>query len=30
MDDEFATIPWFHRIDLGNGVTTPGVDDTAT
>lgn len=30
MDDEFATIPWFHRIDLGNGLTTPGVDDTAT
>jgi tRNA (mo5U34)-methyltransferase len=20
--------PWFHRIDLGNGLVTPGVDDT--
>ncbi len=20
--------PWFHRIDLGNGIVTPGVDDT--
>lgn len=30
LDDDFATIPWFHRIDLGGGITTPGVDDTAT
>src|SRR5690606_26765214 len=29
-DDERATIPWFHRIDLGGGVVTPGLDDTAT
>ncbi|QDV36832.1 class I SAM-dependent methyltransferase [Tautonia plasticadhaerens] len=29
-EDELATIPWFHRIDLGGGVTTPGIDDTAT
>lgn len=20
--------PWFHRIDLGNGIVTPGIDDT--
>jgi tRNA (mo5U34)-methyltransferase len=26
--DEFDTIPWFHRIDLGDGRTTPGVDQT--
>jgi tRNA (mo5U34)-methyltransferase len=25
---EVAQITWFHRIDLGNGVITPGVDDT--
>lgn len=25
---EVAAIRWFHRIDLGNGVTTPGADDT--
>ena len=30
MEDELATIPWFHRIDLGGGVITPGSDDTAT
>jgi tRNA (mo5U34)-methyltransferase len=30
MDDELRTINWFHRIDLGNGITTPGVDDTPT
>ncbi len=26
--DDLATIPWFHRIDLGNGLVTPGSDDT--
>jgi tRNA (mo5U34)-methyltransferase len=30
MEDELAAIPWFHRIDLGDGRITPGVDDTAT
>jgi len=25
---EVAKIRWFHRIDLGNGVITPGVDDS--
>ncbi len=25
---EVSRIKWFHRIDLGNGVVTPGVDDT--
>ncbi len=30
MRDELAKINWFHRIDLGNGVTTPGIDDSAT
>lgn len=30
MDDELASIFWFHRIDLGGGITTPGLDDTAT
>ena len=29
-DDEMRSIPWFHRIDLGGGVVTPGVDDTPT
>jgi tRNA (mo5U34)-methyltransferase len=24
---EVAQIPWFHRIDLGNGIVTPGVTD---
>jgi len=30
-DDSFARVfarPWFHRIDLGNGIVTPGIDDT--
>ncbi len=30
MDDELQEIKWFHKIDLGNGVITPGVDDTPT
>jgi tRNA (mo5U34)-methyltransferase len=30
MDDELRSINWFHQIDLGGGVTTPGIDDTAT
>jgi tRNA (mo5U34)-methyltransferase len=25
---EVARIRWFHRIDLGNGIVTPGVDNT--
>jgi hypothetical protein len=25
---EVAKITWWHRIDLGHGVVTPGVDDT--
>lgn len=29
LQDELKNIRWFHRIDLGNGVVTPGVDDTA-
>ncbi len=29
MQDELKKINWFHRIDLGHGVTTPGIDDTA-
>jgi tRNA (mo5U34)-methyltransferase len=28
--DEINDITWFHRIDLGNGLTTPGLDDTRT
>jgi tRNA (mo5U34)-methyltransferase len=30
MDDELRTINWFHRIDLGDGLVTPGIDDTPT
>lgn len=30
MDEELTRIPWFHRIDLGQGVVTPGCDDTPT
>jgi tRNA (mo5U34)-methyltransferase len=26
---EIANITWFHRIDLGNGIITPGIDQTA-
>lgn len=26
--EEVAAIRWFHRIDLGQGVVTPGIDDT--
>jgi tRNA (mo5U34)-methyltransferase len=29
MKARVAEIQWFHRINLGNGVITPGVDDTA-
>lgn len=25
---EIAKVTWWHRIDLGPGVVTPGVDDT--
>jgi tRNA (mo5U34)-methyltransferase len=28
IQDELKKINWFHRIDLGDGVTTPGIDDT--
>jgi tRNA (mo5U34)-methyltransferase len=30
LPDELKRINWFHRIDLGSGVTTPGIDDTPT
>jgi len=30
LPEELKKINWFHRIDLGNGITTPGCDDTAT
>ncbi len=30
IQDELKKINWFHRIDLGHGLTTPGVDDTPT
>jgi tRNA (mo5U34)-methyltransferase len=29
LPPEVAAIRWFHSIDLGNGVRTPGVDRTA-
>jgi len=25
---EVAAIRWFHRINLGDGIVTPGLDDT--
>ena len=25
---EVSALSWFHRIDLGHGVTTPGIDNT--
>jgi tRNA (mo5U34)-methyltransferase len=28
LQQQVAAIRWFHRIDLGQGVTTPGLDDT--
>jgi tRNA (mo5U34)-methyltransferase len=28
LHDRVASLRWFHRIDLGNGVVTPGVDDS--
>ena len=28
--EEVRAIRWWHRIDLGNGIVTPGFDDTAT
>jgi tRNA (mo5U34)-methyltransferase len=28
--DEIGTINWWHRIDLGRGITTPGPDDSVT
>lgn len=27
---EVARVPWFHQIDLGNGIVTPGVDPSET
>jgi tRNA (mo5U34)-methyltransferase len=30
LSNDLAKINWFHRIDLGNGITTPGFDDTQT
>ncbi len=30
LTDEINQIFWWHRIDLGNGLTTPGRDDTVT
>ena len=26
---EIAGVNWYHQIDLGDGIVTPGVDDTA-
>jgi tRNA (mo5U34)-methyltransferase len=28
LRDELKTINWFHRINLGQGIITPGIDDT--
>ncbi|HWE35115.1 MAG TPA: DUF1698 domain-containing protein [Isosphaeraceae bacterium] len=28
LKDELRRIRWFHKIDLGGGITTPGIDDT--
>ena len=28
--DEINKINWWHKIDLGNGITTPGLDDSST
>jgi tRNA (mo5U34)-methyltransferase len=28
--DEIGNINWWHRIDLGHGITTPGLDDSVT
>jgi len=28
--DEINKINWWHKIDLGNGITTPGRDDSLT
>lgn len=29
LQQQVSAIRWFHRIDLGNGIITPGLDDTA-
>ena len=29
LQQQVAGVRWFHRIDLGKGVVTPGLDDTA-
>jgi tRNA (mo5U34)-methyltransferase len=29
LEQKVAAIRWFHRIDLGQGIVTPGLDDTA-
>ena len=26
--EEIAKVTWYHRIDLGHGIVTPGSDDT--
>ncbi|MDM0114683.1 DUF1698 domain-containing protein [Variovorax sp. J22R133] len=28
LEDEVNSVSWFHRIPLGNGLVTPGIDDT--
>jgi tRNA (mo5U34)-methyltransferase len=28
LADRVTAVDWFHRIDLGHGIITPGVDDT--
>jgi tRNA (mo5U34)-methyltransferase len=30
LSDDLEKINWFHRINLGNGITTPGCDDSQT
>jgi tRNA (mo5U34)-methyltransferase len=30
VQEQLKTINWFHRINLGDGIVTPGIDDTAT
>jgi tRNA (mo5U34)-methyltransferase len=28
VQEQVASLQWFHRIDLGNGIVTPGIDDS--
>jgi tRNA (mo5U34)-methyltransferase len=30
IQTEVAKINWFHQVDLGHGIVTPGVDDSQT